>query len=124
MNRKTRMIIHAKKVINLDYLTELAKGDTRFIKEMINLFLLENPEEIKQLEKAIREHHFESIRSISHHMRSSILFVGLDLLIDRELSDIEKSAEEKAGIENIETLFTIVKEVCVKALDELNSEAA
>jgi hypothetical protein len=113
-------MIQADKVTNLDYLKELAKGDTKFVKDMIKLFLAENPEEIKQLEQAIQKHHFELIRSISHHIKSTIPFVGLDLHINQDLSDIEKWATEKTGIECIGSLFTKVKVVCEKAFHELN----
>lgn len=107
------------KVTNLDYLTELAKGDTDFIKEMISIFLTENPEELKTLELAIQETNFEQIKAISHHMKSTIPFVGIDVLIGKDLLDIEKLASEKTGIDIIKKLFVEVKVVCQKALNEL-----
>ena len=112
-------MMSSDKVTNLDYLTELAKGDTAFIKEMIGIFLEENPEEVKTLENAITEEQFENIKSISHHMKSTIPFVGIDFLIGKNLSDIEKLASQKTGIENIKALFINVKTVCEKAFNEL-----
>lgn len=108
------------KVTNLDYLSELAKGDTIFIREMISIFLEENPQEINSLEAAIEEVQFENIRSLSHHMKSTIAFVGIDLLIGKDLMDIEKLASEKTGIDTIRTLFVNVKTICGKAFNELN----
>ena len=107
------------KVTNLNYLTELAKGDVSFITEMIRIFLEENPEEVKTLEQAIQENNYENIKSISHHMKSTIPFVGIDLLIGKDLVDIEKLATEKTGLEVIKTLFSNVKTVCEKAFNEL-----
>lgn len=107
------------KVTNLDYLTELAKGDASFITEMIHIFLEENPIEIKTLAQAIEETNYENIKSISHHMKSTIPFVGIDLLIGKDLMDIEKLASEKTGIEMIKTVFVNVKTVCDKAFKEL-----
>ncbi len=112
---------HFDKVTNLDYLKELAKGDANFITEMIHIFLEENPEEIKTLELAIFENNYENIKSVSHHMKSTIPFVGIDLLIGKDLVDIEKLATEKTGIEAIKTLFENVKAVCNKAFDELKN---
>ncbi len=107
------------KVTNLDYIKELAKGDTAFIHEMITIFLEENPEEIKNLEQAIEEQDFEKIKSFSHHMKSTIPFVGIDVLIGKDLVDIEKLATEKTGANAIKTLFENVKIVCEKAYNEL-----
>ena len=112
-------MMSSDKVTNLDYLTELAKGDVSFITEMIHIFLEENPEEVRTLEQAIQENNYENIKSISHHMKSTIPFVGLDLLIGKDLMDIEKLAGEKTGIETIKTLFVNVKTVCGKAFNEL-----
>lgn len=112
-------MVPSDKVTNLDYLTELAKGDTDFIKEMISIFLTENPEELKTLELAIQETNFEQIKAISHHMKSTIPFVGIDVLIGKDLLDIEKLASEKTGIDIIKKLFVEVKVVCQKALNEL-----
>lgn len=112
-------MMHYDRVTNFDYLNELAKGDTAFIAEMIAIFLEENPEEIKTLEAAIKENQFENIKSISHHMKSTIPFVGIDRLIGKNLLDIEKLAAEKTGLDIIKTLFENVKTVCEKAYTEL-----
>ncbi|MES2763578.1 MAG: Hpt domain-containing protein [Bacteroidota bacterium] len=110
------------RVTNLEYLNELSKGDPAFINEMVNIFLIENPEEVKVLETGIKEEDYEVIRSMSHHMKSTIPFVGLDILIGKDLTDIEKLAEEKTGIEIIKTLFVNVKITCDKAFDELKPQ--
>lgn len=107
-------------VTNLNYLKELAKGDTNFIQEMISIFLTENPEEVKALETAIDKSEFEQIKTISHHMKSTIPFVGIDIHIGKDLLDIEKLAQEKTGIDNIKMLFEKVKTVCEKAFHELS----
>ena len=109
------------KVTNLSYIKELAKGDTAFINEMVTIFLEENPIEIKTLEHAILEQNYENIKSISHHMKSTIPFVGIDVLIGKDLVDIEKLATEKIGLDIIKTLFVNVKSVCEKAFQELKS---
>jgi hypothetical protein len=107
------------KVTNLDYIQELAKGDMNFIKEMVNIFLEENPIEVQTLGDAIEEKQYEKIKSISHHMKSTIPFVGIDVHIGKELVDIEKLASESTGIEVIKTLYINVKTVCEKAFNEL-----
>jgi CheY-like chemotaxis protein len=108
-----------KKVVDLDYLTELSKGDKTFVKEMIALFLSENPEEIKSLETAIADRNNEQIETRAHKLRSTIPFVGLDKIIGEEVSEIEKLAGEKADIKEIESSFATIKNACEKACLEL-----
>jgi HPt (histidine-containing phosphotransfer) domain-containing protein len=108
-------------VTDLTYLKDLAKGNEVFVKEMIGIFLTENPEEIKQLEKAIEEINFEKIKSISHHMKSTIPFVGIDKYVGNDLLQIEHLAAEKNEIESIQTYFAHVKLVCQQAFQELSA---
>ena len=110
-----------KKVTNLDYLTELSKGNKDFILEMIEIFLTENPEEIRILENAISEQNFEHIKAAAHKMKSTIPFVGLDKLIEKDLSEIEKLSLEKTDIQHIQLLFSNVKTICLKASVELRA---
>lgn len=134
-----------KQVTNLDYLIDLAKGNTQFIKEMIDTFILEIPKELAALEKAIHEKDFEAIRQTAHLMQSTIPFVGLDKILESEVYEIEKIAgdnsmlrkieilpadksviqkieivaADKPALQKIESLFVEVKEICERACKEL-----
>ena len=108
------------KITDLTYLKDLSKGNEGFVKEMIGIFLNETPEEIKNLEKAIEETDFEKIRSISHHMKSTIPFLGLDKYISHDILQIESLALEKREIKTIQNCFAHVKLVCKQAFKELS----
>ncbi len=110
-----------QKVTDLKYLKDVSKGDANFIKEMIDIFLSETPDEVIQLEKAIAQTDFEKIHSISHHMKSTIPFVGLDLIIGNELIQIETLAFDRKEIDTIQTCFTKVKAVMQQAHQELSA---
>src|ERR1700751_2778863 len=107
----------SQKVTNLNYLNEISKGDANFIKEMISIFLTESPQEVANLEKAIAETNFEKIRSISHHMKSTVPFIGLDLFIGKELVETENLAIEKKDIQTISTHFVKIKAACQQAFE-------
>jgi len=125
----------SKRITNLDYLTDLSKGNTLFVDEMIEIFIAESPDEIIVLEKAIHEKDFKLIKSCAHKMISTIPFVGLDKIIETEVSEIEKLASAQAGssaefiqapsegliknIKKIEVLFSRIKEVYRLAILEL-----
>jgi HPt (histidine-containing phosphotransfer) domain-containing protein len=110
-----------EKIIDLGYLVELSKGDKVFVKEMVTLFLSENPLEIESLEKGILERNFELIKTVAHKLRSTIPFVGLDVLIETEVSEIEILASARMDIEEIEKRFLKIKPLCERACLELES---
>jgi HPt (histidine-containing phosphotransfer) domain-containing protein len=106
-------------VTNFNYLTEVSKGDKAFMKEMMSLFLSENPEELKALDRGIRDVDYDLIQIAATKLRSSIPFVGLDKIIDEELIRVEYLAGERAGLSEIKQLYTKIKDACEKACTEL-----
>jgi HPt (histidine-containing phosphotransfer) domain-containing protein len=108
-----------EKVVNLDYLTELSKGNKAFVKEMIALFLSENPEEMKTLEAGIVNGNHDQIKTMAHKLKSTIPFVGLDKVIGDKVSEIETLAANKGDIKEIESRFAVIKKACEKAYLEL-----
>ncbi len=130
----------SEKVTNLDYLIKLSKGNEQFVKEMIRIFLEENPGEITTLENAIREEDYALINSAAHKLRSTVPFVGIDKEIADDISEIEQLALDKSGnslfeepkketqgiiptdkqlIAKIEKLFSHIKQICRRACEEL-----
>jgi len=110
---------NSKKTVNLDYLTDLSKGNTKFVSEMIKIFLTENPEEMKSLEKGIEEGNFDAVKATAHKLRSTIPFVGLDKVIEKEVAEVEALATEKTNMAEIKVLFVKIKKACELACSEL-----
>ena len=121
---------NSTKVTNLDYLTELAKGNRQFIAEMIDVFLAESPKEIILIEQSISEQNLAVVKACAHKMRSTIPFVGLNKIIEKEVIDMEHLAAVQqddpvtfsTNLQQIETLFIKVKEVYEQAIQELGDE--
>jgi HPt (histidine-containing phosphotransfer) domain-containing protein len=107
------------KICNLEYLFDLAKGDDEFVKEMLEVFLTENPEELEHLSRAIKSRNYSDIKQIAHKLRSSIPYVGLDSIIGEDVSQMEDLGGEGRDIEKIEAHFARVKEICTRACHEL-----
>jgi HPt (histidine-containing phosphotransfer) domain-containing protein len=109
----------SNKVTDLSYLFAISKGNKAFIDEMIGIFLSENPLEIELLETAIQERDYEAIKANAHKMKSTIPFVGLDKLIEKDLEEIEGLALQKSDPEKITFLFLKIKKICLLASEEL-----
>jgi HPt (histidine-containing phosphotransfer) domain-containing protein len=128
-----------QKVTNLDYLVKLSKGNEQFVKEMIRIFLEENPGEIRMLEQAIEAKDFTMINAAAHKLRSTVPFVGIDKVIADEISELEQLALDQSGnsitgekakparflptdrelLQQINILFGRIKNICTRARDEL-----
>src|ERR1041384_2200478 len=110
---------NTEKIIDLDYLSALAKGNKAFIKEMISIFLSDNPRELTAIETAISTKNFEEIKQTAHKLKSTLPVIGLDRLIGKEILEIESLALQKTDLQGIETRFKKVKDTCEKAYPEL-----
>lgn len=111
----------SEKIVNLDYLLDISKGNTKFVNEMIKIFLTENPGEIKALETSIEEKNFVAIKTNVNKLRSTIPFLGLDKIIEKEVTEIEKLATDKGDNNKVKTLFSKIKKTCEMACIELQS---
>ena len=107
-------------IISPEHLYSLSRGNNTFIKEIIQLFLDQNPIEIKEIEKAIHQQDYAVISSIAHKMKTSVGFIGIEHLL-APLNQLEKLAISQGGTHDIQNLFTGVKITCGKAVVELNS---
>lgn len=114
-------ITNSKKIVNIDYLIKISKGNTKFVNEMVKLFLTENPDEIKTLEKGIEEMDFDLIKTAANKLKSTIPFLGLDKAIEQEVTEMEKLASGEKDIQKIKTLFSKIKKTCEIACIELQS---
>lgn len=109
-----------QKTTDLSYLIELSAGNKVFVKEMVALFLSENPEEIRTMERGIAEKNFKTIRTVAHKLRSTIPFIGLDKFIEKDIAEIESIATDSGDMKEIDTRFKKIKSVCEKAYFELS----
>jgi signal transduction histidine kinase/CheY-like chemotaxis protein/HPt (histidine-containing phosphotransfer) domain-containing protein len=105
-------------IINQEHLNTLSRGNKTFIKEIVDIFVEQNPIEIRELEDAIINKNYSSIRSISHKMKTSVGFIGINQLLP-ELTNIENLAINEGDLNNIRSIFNNVKVICQKAIIEL-----
>ncbi len=105
-------------VISVEHLHSLSRGNTTFIKEIIHLFLEQNPIEINDVEKAIEHKDYAVISSVSHKMKTSVGFIGIEQLL-QPLNQLEKLAINQGNANDILGIFKNVKTTCHKASMEL-----
>jgi HPt (histidine-containing phosphotransfer) domain-containing protein len=109
-----------KNIVDLEYVTELSRGNKDFIREIITIFLDENPREIQILEKAVDDNDYDLVKSTAHKLKSTIPFLGLDKVVGQDVFEIENLASQRTNMSAIKEHLNKVKLACDKAYAELD----
>ncbi len=109
------------KVCNLNYITEIMGGDKHLIKEIIDVFLKQVPEELQSINDAIIKTDYAVIRKFAHTMKSSVSVMGITALTP-VLQEMEDLGAKVTGIEKIKELNQKLNLICKQAIEEIESE--
>ncbi len=104
-------------LVNFDDIENMGRGRREFIREMIELFLEQNPRDLMELETALRKSDYPSIASVSHRLKTPMGFMGLKHLAE-ELNAMETLAASTGDLDQINRLFDKVKATCLLATAE------
>jgi CheY-like chemotaxis protein len=111
--------VPATGVINLAFLSRISKGRKDFFMSMIDIFIEQNNTDLFTLRNAIDIADFDSIRLLSHKIRTSVSFIGLEKQLQDPLQEMEHLGEQKRNAERVRNLYGNVVAVCAEAGKEL-----
>lgn len=109
------------RIVDLSHLIRQKISNPGFIREMIHIFIEQNPLDLAKLGKAIENGTWKTIYKTTHSLRNSTGIFGLHRLIGEDLLTLEKLATAQEGIEEIGTIFKKIKQVCEQAVAELET---
>jgi HPt (histidine-containing phosphotransfer) domain-containing protein len=118
-NTKTSSI--NKKIIDLSYLKQLSNGDNNFIKEMIEVFMVQTPEAMDNLQKHLLNNDWKMVRAVAHKIKPSMAFVGLND-IQKKMNTVEEYAETETHLDELPEMIEEIKVVIDRAMKELKEE--
>lgn len=114
---------------NLTYLSEMTGGKKQLIKEIIDAFLQQVPNELKSINDAILKNDFITIKNFAHTMKSSVSIMGISSLnpILNEMEDLSKnsiggSIPITTSVEKIKQLNEQLNSIATQAIEELENE--
>ena len=108
----------ASPLLNLDYLSQLSGGDKAFEKQILEQFVVQMPDEMHQLENAVRSRNFNAVKSVAHSLKSTVGYVGLSDELHPFLDRLEKGALKECDA-GFAPDFDYVKERCALAKAEI-----
>ena len=97
-------------VIDLSYLREVASDNTEFMIEMIDIFLAQTPGYIDQLTDAIDQKNWSKISDLSHKIKPTMSFMGVESAKDT-LGEIELKSRNQVDYEWIVEEYNKLKDV-------------
>lgn len=107
-----------KDVCNLEYLSKLMGGKKHLIKEIIDVFLQQIPEELQFMEDGIKKEDYKIIKKFAHTMKSSVSVMCITSLtpILQEMEDLGTRAVDIDKIKNLNLKLNLI---CKQALKEI-----
>jgi len=70
--------LRVKKHYDLSHLEKFSQGNPKFVIEMIEMFLEQNPENLKNLESSIVDAHWAKVQDLAHQMKSTFGTLGME----------------------------------------------
>jgi HPt (histidine-containing phosphotransfer) domain-containing protein len=118
---KTENTTTTEKAIDLSYLSDTMGGNKKLIREVMDVFLKQAPEELAKLNKAVEAKDYATIKNLSHTMKSSTSIMGISSLTG-VLKEMEELAKDSANIERIKVLNEAINSICKQAIEEVEME--
>ena len=109
---------HTENVCDLTYLSETMGGKKKVIREVIDTFVEQVPQQLKSINDAITKTDYAIIKSSAHVMRSSVSIMGISEVVP-VLQEMENLGAKATDIEKIKKLNEKLNAICKRALEEL-----
>ncbi|MDX2002549.1 MAG: Hpt domain-containing protein [Chitinophagales bacterium] len=112
---------NSRYALNLDYLMELADGDQDFVTEVIQMFLADAPEVLRQSIAYLKTGNYTLLKIGVHKLKSSIRMLGNETLAQLA-QDIENDIQDNNNLDEIRMVFIEFVMGVRQLLDSLRCE--
>lgn len=111
----------SKKVINLNYLTDIMNGKKELIKETIEIFVTQASEDLPIITQAVNNTDYLMVKRFAHRMKSTVTMMGISSL-SPVLEEMETLGKEAQNINRIKELNEKLNAIYATALEEIKIE--
>ncbi len=96
-------------ILSLQYLMDLSKGRRAFVRQMLDMFAGQVPNELAELSAAVLAADFSRIKTLAHNLRSTAAYVGMNPRGLAEIERLENLAAEKKEIGLLKAQFSRIE---------------
>lgn len=104
--------------LDLTYLEEVTGGSEEIIKEMLELFLNDTPQQIALIKENSEKKNWDVVRSEAHKLKPSFLYIGL-MDAHKKLEELETNARTGEGLENVSEKIDFIDNRLSEVYDEI-----
>jgi HPt (histidine-containing phosphotransfer) domain-containing protein len=112
------MLVINYQYIQLDYLETMTDGDSDMMQTMLDMLIIEIPEEMEKMKIALAANDLEELFQLSHKMKTTLSFIGNEDMIEAN-KKLEHNSRHVENVETIPTLVHILDDLAVKVVEEL-----
>ncbi|HYG40212.1 MAG TPA: response regulator [Cytophagales bacterium] len=112
----------SERVVNLDYLKQMAEGNEAFVTKAINLFLQKAPVDVENLLDNFKKKDWGNLKLLCHKVKSSFAILGIKSLQEIMQSIENDCSENKIDEAKFEKLLSQTQSYTSKAIEELTEE--
>jgi signal transduction histidine kinase/response regulator RpfG family c-di-GMP phosphodiesterase len=105
-------------ITDLNYLHEMADGNSEFMRDFISMFLQHAPASLQEIQEGIRQNDWEKLRQAAHKLKPSLSYVGMKE-IHSLTARIEDYAKTRTHLDQIPALADKIIQACQQAFIEL-----
>ncbi len=109
-----------KRIIRLGYLRSVATGNKKFLKDVMEIFVSQIPEELVLLELALKERNWVALGDTAHKMKLGINVMGMKeaekIILYTEVQAREKIAPDET---TLQAKMEKLREMCTTAVQEV-----
>jgi CheY-like chemotaxis protein/HPt (histidine-containing phosphotransfer) domain-containing protein len=108
------------KLYDLSMVRSVSGGDDDFIKKMVILFIETVPQNVGELNKALKNEDWDQVSKMAHKLKSTVDSMGITSL-KTDIRTVEANAKQKESLQQLPSLASKIEAVindCIKQLHE------
>ena len=106
---------------NLSKVHALSEGDNDFVMQIIDLFLTEIPEDLKEVKAGIEEKNYKNAHSFSHKIKPTLDLMGMNVAFE-EILLVEAWAKKEGKRKEIKETYKSIKLQVDNAVKEIRKD--
>ena len=106
---------------DLTFLQSFTGGNRDKMNKYIGIFLQMCPGQLDAMQSLLQSGNYDALRATAHGLKPQITYMGIKQG-EGIIKTIEQYAGDKINLEQLPSLFASFKEVCEKAVTELQQE--
>lgn len=95
-------------VADTAYLEEVTNGNSNYIRQIVELFLKQTPDDISTLQTHIQNQNWDEVRKQAHYLKPTFIYVGAKH-IHQQITSIEQSAKQKVSLDKLPDVVADIK---------------